>query len=49
MRNPYVFKAVIPLPYIFGAPSFTRTNITDFFKRFKNMATDYELSDNRKV
>ena len=39
----------MPLPYIFGAPSFTRTNITDFFKRFEDMVTDYGLSDNRKI
>ncbi len=39
----------MPLSYIPGASSFTGTNITDFLKRFKNMATDYGLSDNRKI
>ena len=49
MYNPYIFRTAIPLPHIFGAPSFTRTNITDFLKRFKNMATDYGLSDDYKI
>ena len=49
IHNPYIFKTAIPLPYTPGAPSFTGINITDFFKRFKDIATDYGLSDNRKV
>ncbi len=49
MYNPYIFRAVISLPYTSKAPLFTRTNITDFLKRFKDMVTDCELSDNRKV
>ncbi len=39
----------MPLPYISGVSSFIKINITDFLKRFKNMATDYGLSDNRKI
>ncbi len=35
--------------YIFRAPLFTKINITDFFKRFEDMAIDYEFSDNCKV
>src|SRR6266496_5743657 len=49
MHNPYVFRAVMPLPYIPGAPLFTGTNVTDFLKRFKDMATDCGLSDDCKV
>ncbi len=39
----------MPLSYTLRAPSFTGINITDFFERFKDMATDYGLSDDRKV
>jgi len=49
MYNPYIFRAAIPLSYTPGTPSFIRTNITDFFKRFEDMATDCGLSDDRKV
>ncbi len=44
-----MFRAAIPLPHTPETPSFTETNITDFFKRFEDMATDYGLSDNRKM
>jgi len=47
--NPYIFRAAISLPHTSKAPLFIRTNITDFLKRFKNMATNYEFSDNRKI
>ncbi len=47
--NPYVFRAAMPLPYIFGAPLFTGINITDFLKRFEDMVTNYGLSDDRKI
>ena len=47
--NPYIFEIVIPLPYTPGALLFIKTNITEFFKRFENMATDYGLSDDRKI
>ncbi len=47
--NPYVFKAIIPLPHTSKTPLFTGTNVTDFFKQFKNIAINYELSDNHKV
>ncbi len=49
MYNPYMFRTAISLSYIPRAPSFIKTNITDFFKRFKNMATNYGFSDDRKV
>ena len=49
MYNPYVFRIVMPLPYIPGASSFIGINVTDFFKRFEDMATDYGLSDDRKI
>ncbi len=39
----------MPFPYIPGASLFTGINITDFFERFKDMAIDCGLSDNRKV
>ena len=39
----------MPFSYTPEAPSFTETNITDFLKRFKDMAIDYRLSDNRKI
>jgi len=44
-----VFRAAMPLPYISGAFLFIRINITDFLERFENMATDYGLSDDRKI
>ncbi len=47
--NPYIFRTVMPLSYIPEAFSFTGTNITDFLKQFKDMATNYGFSDNRKV
>ncbi len=49
MYNPYVFRVAMPFSYIPKAPSFTGTNVTDFFKRFKDMITDCGLSDDRKV
>ncbi len=39
----------MPFPYILKIPLFTGINVTDFFKRFEDMATDYRLSDDRKV
>ncbi len=39
----------MPLPYIPKTPLFTETNITDFFKRFEDMAINYGLSDDRKI
>ena len=39
----------MPLPYISEAFLFTGINVTDFFKRFEDMATNYGLSDDRKV
>ncbi len=39
----------MPLPYTFKASLFTETNITDFLKRFKDIITNYGLSDNRKI
>ncbi len=47
--NLYIFRVAIPLPYISEASSFTGTNITDFFERFKDMAINYGLSDDYKV
>jgi len=49
MYNLYMFKAVIPLPYIFEASLFIRTNITDFLERFKDIAINYGLFDDRKM
>ncbi len=49
MYNLYIFKTVISFPYISRAPLFTEINITDFLKRFKDMATNYGLSDDRKI
>ncbi len=49
IHNPYIFKTAIPLPHTLEASSFTKTNITDFLKRFKDIATNYRLSDNRKM
>ncbi len=39
----------MPLPHTPKASLFTETNITDFLKRFEDMATNYGLSDNRKI
>ncbi len=39
----------MPLPHTPRASSFTGINVTDFLKRFKNMTTDYGLSDDRKM
>ncbi len=47
--NFYIFRAAIPLSHIPKTSSFIGTNVTDFFKRFKDMATNYGLSDDRKV
>ncbi len=47
--NPYIFKTAISLLHTPRAFLFTGTNITDFLKRFKNIATNCGLSDNRKV
>ena len=49
IHNPYIFRVVIPFPHIPEASLFTRINITDFLKRFKNIATNYGLSDNHKI
>jgi len=49
MYNPYIFRAVMPLFYTSGAPLFIGINITDFLKRFKDMATDCGFFDDRKV
>jgi len=49
MHNSYVFRVVMPLPHTPEAPLFIGINITDFLKRFKDMATDCGLSDDRKV
>ena len=49
MYNFYIFRAAMSLPYISKASLFIRINVTDFFKRFKDMATNYGLSDNRKI
>ncbi len=35
--------------YVLKALLFTRINITDFFKRFKDIVINYGLSDDRKV
>ncbi len=39
----------MPLPHTPGASSFIRTNITDFLKRFEDMAINYGFSDDRKI
>ena len=39
----------MPFPYISEAPLFTEINVTDFFKRFKDMAINYGFSDDRKI
>ncbi len=49
MYNPYMFRVVIPLSYTPKVSSFTGTNIIDFLERFKDIAINCGLSDNRKV
>ena len=49
MYNLYVFRAAMPLFYIFGVFLFIETNVTDFFKRFENMIINCGLSDDRKI
>ncbi len=44
-----MFRAAIPFPHTSEAPLFTGTNVTDFLKRFEDMATDCWLSDDRKM
>ncbi len=39
----------MPFFYTPGAPSFTGINVTDFLERFKDMAIDCGLFDDRKV
>ncbi len=47
--NLYIFRAAISLPYTPRAPSFIKTNITDFFKRFEDIVINCGLSDDRKM
>ncbi len=49
MYNLYVFKVIIPLPYISEAFLFIRINVTDFLKRFEDMVTNYGFFDDRKI
>ncbi len=44
-----MFRVVMSLSYTPGVSLFTEINITDFLKRFKDMATNYGLSDDRKM
>ncbi len=44
-----MFRVAMLFPYISGASLFIKTNVTDFFKRFKDMAIDYGFFDNRKI
>ncbi len=39
----------MPLFYIPEVFLFIKTNVTDFLKRFKDMATDCGFSDDRKI
>ncbi len=39
----------MPLSYILGVFLFIGINITDFFKRFEDMAIDCGFSDDRKI
>ena len=39
----------MPFFHIPGASLFTGTNVTDFLKRFEDMAIDCGFSDDRKV
>ena len=49
MYNFYIFRAAMPFPYISKISLFTGINVTDFLKRFKDIAINYGLSDDRKV
>ena len=49
MYNSYIFRAAMPFSYTPEASLFIGINITDFLKRFKDMATNCGLSDDRKV
>src|SRR6266498_5685335 len=44
-----MFRVVMSLSYTPGVSLFTEINVTDFLKRFKDMATNYGLSDDRKM
>ncbi len=44
-----MFRVVIPLLYTSKTLSFIGINVINFLERFKDMATDYGLSDDRKV
>jgi len=44
-----VFRAAISLSHTSGAFLFIGINVTDFFKRFKDMAINYGFSDDRKM
>src|SRR6266536_2773201 len=44
-----MFRVVIPLLYTSKTLSFIGINVTNFLERFKDMATNYGLSDDRKV
>ena len=49
MYNSYMFRIVMPFPYTPEASLFIGTNVTDFLKRFEDMATDYGFFDDRKM
>ena len=47
--NPYIFRVVMSFSYTPGVSLFIRINVTDFLKRFEDIATNYGFSDDRKV
>ena len=49
MYNSYIFRTTIPFFYTSGAFLFIRINVTDFFKRFEDIITDYGFFDDRKM
>ncbi len=44
-----MFRVAMPFPYILKIPLFTGINVTDFLKRFEDIITNYELSDDCKM
>ncbi len=44
-----MFRAAMSFSYTSGAFLFIRINITDFLKRFKDIAIDCGLFDDRKI
>src|SRR5438552_9331622 len=44
-----MFYMPMPLPSTLKSPMFERANITEFLKYYKDLCSDYQISDNNKL